>query len=766
MATNTVEILGVADRLLYAGDNGYKIFSFIPHTEQVTSGVVKLNRYNNIAVAGELPDLIHNKEYIVNAIYKKSGEKEQYIVKNIRSANKDISKREAETFLTSLLPEGLVQNILKEYPNFINLVIQDRINEIDTKKVKGLGEKRLAYVQEKVIENFCLFDLLVKYKAYELSFSQIKKLYENFTSIEVIQEEMIKNPYRCLCSIVGIGFKTADEKILNSNPALIDTRDRLKECIFYLLKENELAGHTWTTIKELFDMSYELAAEAINHFQDVLKKDEEIYLEMETKRVALRKTYECELDIANMLKELMSPDNAKAIPFKTESYKQVDGFDLTEDQCKILDYVAQYRVCILSGYGGTGKTFSSNAVVQMVDAETKDEFKYILLSPTGKASKVLSLASKRDASTIHRGLGFNPYVGFAYNEKNKLPHKFVFVDEATMVDAHLMRSLLKAINPKTTRLVFICDPAQIPSVQAGNCITDIINSGFIPTIFLDKVFRYGEGGLSYVATETRQGKAFLDEKSSRMQVLGVNKDFAFLPATKEDSLVKVRQVYQKLLNGGVDIKNVMVLTSYNKGEFGTYNINRIIQDLVNPNTTDRAELSYIRDRATITFRENDKVIQIKNSYNVAVHNKEDVGFTTCNIFNGDEGIVKRIIKTPYEQTMIVEFDGVEIAYDRSGLDQLLLAYCITIHKSQGSSFTHTIVLAPPAHTYFLNRNLLYVAFTRSRNKLYCVGDAGTIKMALKKSENKSRRTFLEGLLETKKVDMLFEEKIKAARMVG
>lgn len=553
---------------------------------------------------------------------------------------------------------------------------------------------------------------------------------------------MQENPYKCLCSIAGIGFSTADTKILRKNKTLSTSNFRMKECIKYVLKQNEENGHTWMTISELYTECSKLTLECMHNFKDGIINNSDIYFNEDEKIVALERTHTCEEEIANRLKNI----NENPIIWNIDytQYNKVDNIELTEQQMQTLKNVCENNITILAGVGGSGKSFSTKALISMLD---DNEISYILLSPTGKASKVLSDYTGKETSTIHRGLGYNPQDGFWFNELNKLPYEIIIVDEASMIDIFLMRALLRAIDETKSKILFICDPAQIPSVGCGNCIQDIINSNQFKVTVLDKVFRYGEGGLSYVATETRNGRYYIKPSEKSWQYFGTNKDFMFIERDNDKILEEILKTYKVFIEKkNIDKSNIMILSAYNKGELGTYNINRIIQDYINPNDDGKPEMSYIKDKKNntkVTFRVGDKVMQTINDYKSKLYDINEemvIGLTT--IYNGDDGTIIRINK----DEMLVDFYGNIVYYRKQDINKLLLSYAISMHKSQGSQAKYVIAITPSSHTYFLNRNLLYTAFSRGKDFVCNIGNSSTIKLALRKSENINRRSFLQGLL--------------------
>jgi RecD/TraA family predicted helicase len=348
---------------------------------------------------------------------------------------------------------------------------------------------------------------------------------------------------------------------------------------------------------------------------------------------------------------------------------------------------------------------------------------YALFAPTGRASQVLSEYTEREASTIHRGLAYGMNedtgkLGFQYNEENPLRVDVLIVDEGSMIDTFLMRHLLKAIDVDYTRIVFVLDPKQLPSVGCGNVGFDMIESGLIPITILTKIFRYGEGGLMQVATKIRSGENYVTRDMKGIHNFGVKQDYSLISVEQENGVSYAITIFKTLLAKGAPIDEIIVLSSMNKGDYGTVALNKHIQNAINPASPDKNEYTY----GSITFREGDRVIQTKNNYRATDEDGDDAV-----IFNGNIGTVKKIQKN----VMVVQYDNTTIVYKGESFGQLLLGYCITIHKSQGSAFKHVILMMPKAHVFFLNRNLMYVGVTRAKERVYHITTPEVIQMALR-----------------------------------
>ena len=719
-----ITLEGYVDKKIYES-NDFKIYSFYPLKKYKNS--VRLNpKYENISISGEMPILYPDTLYKIDVEYSKKGQYDNYAVQKIYTNNQNVDNNTTVKFLESILSPNNVTEIMKHYPDIIDRVMKNK--EIDTSKLYGIKEKKLAMIKEKIVENFQLIGLVDEYKDFGMTFGMMKNLYNSYSSVEVIIKKMEEDPYTCLCKLNRVGFKTADEFIMNKYPHKKNSYMRAEACVHYLLTENETSGNTWIEFVSLYAKFKELASESSGYFTKVIDGDKAIFLDLETKRVSFKDTRECEETIRDIILQLLN--NSTTLNIDYNQYNDVDGVPLTMEQKGALKNLCNHNVNILTGFGGTGKSFSVKAIIDMMD---DNEISYMLISPTGKASKVLAQYTRRETSTIHRGLQYKPKQGYVYNKDNPVPKDVIIVDEFSMIDVFLLRDLLMAVDTAKTKVLFIGDPAQIPSVGAGNIAYDILQSNMIPTTLLTNVFRYGEGGLSYVATNVREGNRYLNNNQS-IQTYGVKKDYVFVNTIQENSINCMTTLYNNLLKKGESVDDIMVLTSYNKGEYGTIKLNNAIQQLINPTGNG---ISCKRNHEEIIFREKDKVMQIKNNYKAVSIEDEELA-----IFNGDIGIITKVDK----EGLVVDFDGVGVAYEKSQLDELNLAYALSIHKSQGSSSKYVILITPKAHKFFLDRNILYVATSRAKEMLYHIGSLDVIESSLRKSQNLNRNTWLLELL--------------------
>lgn len=733
-----ITIEGYVKREIFNNGGDFKVYSFVPL--QKYRDMVKVHKiFNTISINGALPTMAEDVLYKLDVEYVKKGQYDNYEVKKVYSPVRDSDTATTINFLKTVTSEKRAAELVRVYPNIMTMLMNNQ--KIDSSKLQNIGDKTIEQIRRAVVANFQLFDLVEEYKEYGMTLAMMQKLYDAYPSVDKIKEKMEEDPYYCLCRINRVGFKTADTIIMTKFPHKIDSRMRAEACIRFLLSQNEQEGNTWIDVKELLSKFDELAKESRKHFPSIIKDSDEIFYEANKKVVSYLKTRMCEVEVANILFE-MSQNAIKWDDINVEDYRNVNGATLTDDQMKVLHNICKNNVNILAGVGGSGKTYSMQGVINMLDDNIKN---YIVLASTGKASKVLKSYINKEVKTIHRGLEYNPSFGFKYgigeyeykgekHKRTKLPYDIVIVDEFSMIDVFLLRDLLRAIDTSSTKILFIGDPAQIPSVSVGNISYDMLQSGVVPTALLTTVFRYGEGGLSYVATEIREGRKYLDANQV-VQTFGTQKDYRFINIEQEESIKYVKHMYEKYLEKGATIDDIMVLTAYNKGDYGTIILNKTIQELVNPVGN---SVTVKRNGVDVIFRVGDKVMQIKNNYKAKNKDEEEVS-----IFNGDIGTINSISGND----IMVDVDGEMIVFDKASISsQLDLAYSMSIHKSQGSAAPHVILITPKAHKYFLNRNLLYVAASRSKATMDHIGTYDVVSSALRKSANLSRNTYLKELL--------------------
>lgn len=751
MKNNEKEVLfkGKIVRQTYDGGD-YKIYAV--DVDRNTYPEIQLNKYDNVTILGEIHELGIGIEYEIKAIEQTTKYGYSYKVLNIKR-NKPTSASDMFLFLEEILTPKQAETLYNVYPDIVDKVMNNDLEDIDLNKLHGIKEYTFNVIKNKIVENFCLAELVTEFQGL-LSLPMLKKLYEKYTSITMIKKKLKEDPYKCLCGLARVGFITADgillelEKISKDNiksgkPSAIEFETELKtsdhrclSCMLYLLEKNEEDGHTLMTITDLRNQCMKLVPACSHHFVECMKH-ESIYYDKDSMVVSLKSTYEIEKYIAKkVITGLINTKNKWNFDYK--KYHLVNGCELSDEQLEIVKNICNYNVCILNGAGGTGKSFSTQAVINMLKDNNKS---FKLFSPTGKAAKVLSEYTNEHATTIHRGLGYMPPDTWTYNADHQLDCDVLIIDEFSMTDIFLFKRILDAINFDRTKLLMIGDNAQLPSVSCGNLLHDFMQFNIIPTVTLTKVFRYGEGGLMKVATDVRFCKEYLTGINEQLTWFGANKDYAFVNVGSDIMVKNAVALYSKLLSQGYKIEDIQVLTSYKKGDVGTGIINNAIQKVANPNYGS-SECMKIGD--TVYFK-GDLVIQNVNNYHAQLFVGDewfDDDMSETFIANGETGVVKEV----FQNYLLIDFDGVVVKYYKADMQMVGLGYCITIHKSQGSSIKVVILLTPQAHTYMLNSNLVYVGLTRMKEKCFHLGNVDTVNMAVKKKANFTRNTFMQNLL--------------------
>ena len=755
MSEQEYKFIGRAERCVYNSED-FKVYAMNVDKNKYPN--IKHNKFGNVSISGELSDLSLGVEYEIVGIEAPSKNGMGYKVLNIR---RDVPKSSEDmyVFLSEILTPNQAYVLYEHYPDIVQRVKENRLDDIDLSLLKGIKEHTFEKIKEKITENFCLADLVIEFQGY-LNLSIIKKIYNTYTSVDKIKEELNKNPYQCLCRLAGVGFKTADKilldietasneliangkkPIMNFTESLVSSSQRCLACIMFLLEENENEGHTKMNLADLRSQLLKTAPACIDHFA-VAMQSSDIFYNKEKMESALVTTYKTEKSIATtILKNLNITNNDW--DYDVEKYRTINGVTLSDEQMQAVKNLCQHNISILNGAGGVGKSFSTQAIIAMLKEHHKS---FRLFSPTGKAAKVLADYTKEPASTIHRGLCYQPMNKWGYNKKNKLKTDVVIIDEFSMVDIWLFKRLLDAIDFETTKLLMIGDNAQLCSVGCGNLLHDFMQSGLIPTTTLTKVFRYGEGGLMKIATDVRYCEPYLaNSMKDKVTTFGQNKDYIFIDMVSEQIPDNAVALYKKLITKGYSINDIQVLTAKNVGDCGSVALNKKLQKVANPNYGSNINMQY----GDTTYFIGDLVIQKANNYKAEIHsskdsNSDDLEYnrdSTAFVANGETGIVVDILNS----YILIDFDGIVVKYTKADLANISLGYSISIHKSQGSSIKAVILLTPQSHTFMLNSNLIYVGLTRMKEVCYHLGTLPTVNQSVKKKANLTRRTFMQDML--------------------
>ncbi|MFO7951286.1 MAG: ATP-dependent RecD-like DNA helicase [Bacillota bacterium] len=605
-------------------------------------------------------------------------------------------------------------------------------------EVEGIGARKAAEILKSYRQYKDVQNVLVFLQGYGVSVSQAMRLYRRYGSQTI--DEIKGNPYRMAEDVFGIGFKTAD-KIARRLGMPENAPERVQAAITYTLSRAAEQGHVFLPRELLFDRIKELldvSTDNLDHGYleeqlQILVNQRKLYcetLEGTGEAVYYAPFYQAEKGAARLLLQLSS----RAHPYSPLEVEQAlatvkhDNPYLTDEQLQVLSEALHYGVLIVTGGPGTGKTTTIKALLSTYNLIKQ---KVLLAAPTGRAAKRVTEATGQEASTIHRLLEYSYSEGegfrFQRNEDNPIDAQVVIIDEASMVDLMLMNNLLKAL-PSGCRLIMVGDVDQLPAVGAGNVLRDLISSKAIRCFRLGYIFRQARESLIVVnAHRVNQGE---------MPYLNVkNKDFFFINEGDPEQAAElvVQLCRERLPNYGPfdPLMDLQVLTPMRKTAAGVERLNSMLQQSLNPYSRDKVE-AFSKGTA---FRLGDKVMQIRNNYQ-----KE--------VFNGDIGLITAIDKE--EAELVVTFRDVlqprPVVYDFTELDELVLSYAVSVHKSQGSEYPVIVMPVLTQHYILLQRNLLYTGITRARKLAVLVGSKKALAIAVRNNKAEERFTFLDGRL--------------------
>jgi exodeoxyribonuclease V alpha subunit len=582
-------------------------------------------------------------------------------------------------------------------------------------EVTGIGSKRVAVIKkawqdQKEIKNVMLF-----LQSHGVSTAYAVKIYKTYgeKSLDVVNE----NPYKLADDIWGIGFKTADSiaqklGILPHSPA------RIRSGAIYTLNFLSGEGHCFLTKEELIKESSNILELDSHLIEEVLKKMlEDKDLIADDDHIYLPPLYYSELGVARKILKLAKEEskfntsNFEVLIEKIQEENQIKYDPIQIDAAK---NALASKFMVLTGGPGTGKTTTTLAIIKLFLSVGAN---VILAAPTGRAAKRMSEATGMESKTIHRLLEFSPQEGFKKNEENLINCDVIIIDESSMIDIVLMYNLLKAI-PDNSNVILVGDVDQLPSVGPGNVLRDIIESKALPVVKLTTIFRQALGSM-IITNAHRINKG-------QMPILKNDKraDCFFMEGDDQNGILEtIKELCHKRLPiyYKVDpIEDIQVLCPMQRGDLGARNLNIVLQGILNPEKVEIKAAGQI-------FKKGDKVMQIKNNYDK-------------NVFNGDIG---RISEIDFEEkSLLITFDGADVEYDVSEMDEVMLAYATTVHKSQGSEYKVVIAPIVTSHYMMLQRNLLYTAVTRAKKILVLVGSKRAIAMAVNNDKIVRRNTLL------------------------
>ena len=613
-------------------------------------------------------------------------------------------------------------------------------------EIKGISEKKAHEIAIQIAEKSEMRKVMMFLQKYGISLNLGAKIYQKYgdSVYSVLQE----NPYRLADDISGVGFKIADE-IAYRIGIHTDSDYRIKSGLSYTLLQAGGEGHVYLPKEELFKRAEQLLGVAASYMEKHL-----VDLSMERKIIQKEEKgqvlvypaqyYYLELNTARMLRELDidCPEDEERVERRISQIQKETGTVLDEMQEKAVKEAAGHGLLVLTGGPGTGKTTTINAIIRFFESEGAE---LRLAAPTGRAAKRMTEATGYEAQTIHRMLELTGMpeddregqpVHFERNAENPLEADVIIIDEMSMVDIHLMHSLLMAVTAGT-RLILVGDENQLPSVGPGNVLRDIIRSGQFPVVELTKIFRQAsESDIVVNAHKINRGE--------QVEINNKSRDFFFLKRYDADIIIRVViALIQEKLPKYVEAKpfEIQVLTPMRKGLLGVERLNQILQRYLNPPDPSKKE----KEIGQGLFREGDKVMQIRNNYQLEWEVRGRYGIPVdkgVGVFNGDTGIIRMI--NEFAELAEVEFeDGRYAQYTFKQLDELELAYAVTIHKSQGSEYPAVIIPILSGPRMLMNRNLLYTAVTRARKCVTVVGSEETFREMINNEKQQRRYSSLD-----------------------
>ncbi|MFM1525620.1 MULTISPECIES: SF1B family DNA helicase RecD2 [Helcococcus] len=722
-----IEIKGTVIDIIYRNEeNLYSVFRLETDDGDVTAvgKILNLNVGDLLSLKG---DIVYHQSY---------GEQIQ-----INTYEKIIpsSISQIERYLSS----GIISHIKKKRAKeIVKLFGEDTIRILSEEpekllQISGIGKKTVKKIHESIINLQDSREVSMYLQKFNIGNKLVSDIYAKYknNTIEIIEQ----NPYQLVDDIRGIGFPTAD-KIARIIGVKFDSEFRIRAGIIYVL--NEAANREGNCYLEYENLI--INATKLLNIDKILIENQIPFLIFSDniKKVSIdgkiliysSYIYDLEIDITNRLINLLYANSTLKevnIEDEIEYIEKIEKINYSEMQKKAISTAIIEKMLIITGGPGTGKTTIIKAIISIVK---NLKMKYVLCAPTGRAAKRMEESTGDTASTIHRLLGYKSLdedIMLEYNETNPLDYELIIVDEVSMVDLYLMDNLLKAVKDNTI-IIFVGDSDQLPSVGPGNILNDMINSEVIPTIKLDLIFRQGEdSNIVKNAHLINKGQIpILNEK---------NKDFFFV--TTKNDVDTLHTVVDLVVNrlpahyGVNPLTDIQVLTATRKGVCGVDSINKELQNKLNEPQFNKSEIKF----SDFIFRENDKIMQIKNNYDIELKDKNLN--TTKGLYNGDIGYIRNVFLD--NNTIEANFDDKIVTYTMKEFNEIVLAYTATIHKSQGSEFPIVVIPMASAPYMLLTRNILYTGITRGKSLVVLVGNKNIMNKMIENTYKNPRNSSLD-----------------------
>ncbi|MEI7635086.1 MAG: ATP-dependent RecD-like DNA helicase [bacterium] len=709
---------GAVERIVFHNaDNAYTVAALKPPDS--THEVIIVGNFGDVRPGEQLRV---EGQYIVDKKYGRQFRVERF----------EMTLPETTAAIEKYLSSGLVRGIGAAYAKrLVRHFGAELFSVIDAqperlREVEGIGAKRSEMIRQGWSEHRALRDIIMFLQQHGMTQTFAARIYKQYGEHAI--EQIKTNPYQLAIDVRGIGFKSADA-LAQKMGIPVESVERCKAGVYFILQELAGEGHCYYPADPLIkraaatlEVEQELVITAIN----ALKADNHVVLELlpdKTRAVYLRQLHAHEVGAAGLIARLMA--TGKLFPkisaaTELDEFEKQFHFELASNQKLAVTTALAGGVLVITGGPGTGKTTIIKAILRIL---RKAGVIVLLAAPTGRAAKRMTELAHHPAATIHRLLQYSfRDGGWQRNARNPLKADFVIVDEASMIDIGLAHALLRAV-PATSSLIFVGDIDQLPSVGPGNFLRDLIDSGVVPVVRLNEIFRQARQSLivrnAHRVNTGRQpvlaapeGRSASTPSGAGQRVRHQASDFYFFEAEEpERALEIIRQLVRERIPakfGFASAADIQVITPMHRGVIGAQNLNREIQQMLNPSGS-------ALERGTGVLRAGDKVMQVENNYDK-------------DVFNGDIGIITTIDRE--DQCLKVNFDGRIVRYEFNEVDEIELAYAVTVHKSQGSEYRAVIMPVHTTHFIMLQRNLLYTGITRGKSLVCLVGQPRAVRMAV------------------------------------